>query len=240
MDVNYVKAKQLLAKEKAATPSASFPGRPSDIFDQISALIDDKKRKKVSSEKYDEFAGAISKAMEESEMEQVGHLTLYTGVKNGLASLKPMKLSVIGTTDIGTKAAEKFLREKEVDSFFSKVAARDDLVQAVDIAARLKPLLTDLDIKPEESIYFCNRMRDLKAAQVLALRPIVMPSRHEQIDALLRAKPEGMIISLEELPTMLSLKSFKGSDDEKDAGMQSEKVGHEVEGSASDDHGNES
>ncbi len=227
MDLNYVKAKQI-----ANTPSPSAPGRSYDIFDQISSLIEEKKNKKISTKKYDELATEISKAMEESEMEQVSHLSLYAGVKNGLASLKAMKLSVVATTDIGTSPAAKFLREKELGSFFSEVAARDELVKAVDLGARLEPVLAKLGIKSEATIYFCNRMQDLKAAQALGLRPVVMPSKHEQIDVLLSAKPEGMIISLEELPIMLSLKSFKGSDDgneeekqlEKEAGEEAERL----------------
>ena len=208
LEINYAKATQALKTELAdVLPSGA---RPWSIFDQISLLLDEKKKKKISAKRFNEISEKISKNMEELELEQVAIFPLYAGVKNGLASVKTMKLSVISTTEIGVAPAEKFLREKEIESFFSDTAPRRELAEAVDMGLRLRPLFEKLEVKPEESLYFCNRLRDLKAAQSLGVRIIVMPGGSESIDALLREKPEGMIISLEELPTMLSLKSFKG------------------------------
>jgi len=211
-EINYVKAKQVLSKESAIAPSTSSR-TSANISDQILTLVEEGK-KRSSREKYEQLASAISGALEESELEQINHVALNMGVKGGLGALKSMKLEVIASTDIGNRAAEKFLREKEIDSCFSQVAARNELHQMIDLGARLEPVLEKIEIKPEEAIYFCNRLRDLKAAQALGLRTMVMPSKLESIDVLLRAKPEGMIISLEELPTMLSLKSFKGDGNE--------------------------
>jgi phosphoglycolate phosphatase-like HAD superfamily hydrolase len=214
LDINYVKVQEVLTKETA--PPAAPAGRMPNIFDQISSLISDKEKNKIPAKKYEELLQHISHLLDESEEEQIGRFPLHMGVKNGLASVKPMKLALIATTEIGTKAAEKFVQEKEIKSYFSEIASRNELKQAADFSARLKPVLEKLKLKPEECIYFCNRMRDLKAGQVLGLRVVVMPGKNEQIDLLLRANPEGMIINLEELPTMLSLKSFKGSEEKRD------------------------
>jgi beta-phosphoglucomutase-like phosphatase (HAD superfamily) len=175
---------------------------------------------------YDKFFEGLPSTLDEIELGQVKQFSLSSGAKNALLSLRTMKDIRVGvTSSAGRKALESFLDEKQIRSLVDALAARgekeDDengsgqIEYAADPAARLERLVKELslDERPGEVIYFCTTIPNLKAAKSKNLKTVVLPSKKEKTDALMMQQPDGLLITLDELPAMLSLESFKGSSD---------------------------
>ena len=74
---------------------------PADVFAQIKLVRENSPKKE-----FDEFAPMMSGLLDEIEITQVGNYSLNMGVKNGLASLSGLDVSVVALTELGTAAAE--------------------------------------------------------------------------------------------------------------------------------------
>lgn len=203
IEINYQKAFEALARE--SKPRSINP-LSKDFFGQISLVLAEKKK---SQRDYKEFVTKMSELLDEIESAQIGNFHLYPGVKNGLGSLKTMKLSVAATTELGTNAAEKFLKDNEIKAYIGELVPRIKIESAGDLGLRIKSVLEKVKAKSDECIYFCNRLEDLNAAKSKKVATIVLPSKGSRMDAILRENPDGMIMTLEELPAMLSLEKFK-------------------------------
>ena len=233
IDINYQRALDQLAKDYGQFIKSA----PTDVTTQIE-LIKEKAKKKD----FDEFAPRISKLLDEIEISQVGDFSLNMGVKYGLAALDELDVSVVALTDIGKVAAEKFLKEKGIDSFIGKLVARDTIGEPFDLGSRLNRALGKDELKQGECVYFCNKLADLKLAKACNFSAIVLPSKGEKLDLMMLEKPLGMIMSLEEIPNLLSLeiartakpKSIRISSEEMESGQLSG-----ISSSESNDSGSE-
>lgn len=158
-----------------------------------------------------QFFEDIAELLDEIELSQIDQFSLYPAVKNGLASLKTMKLLTGATTSMGAKAAEKLLDKQEIRVLVGELVARDNIEGGTDLGLRLKLLMERLKLeRPEEIIYFCTTIPNLRVAKTMKLMTMVLPSKKEKMDLLLLEKPDGLLITLDELPVMLSLDTFKG------------------------------
>ena len=206
IDIDYQKAMGILTKEYISV----FDPGSTDIFRQL-ALVKEKSTK--------ESYGALSKKMtgllDEIEYDQINQFPLHMGVKNGLASLKETKLHLAAITELGSNAADRFLEEKEISQYIEQSFTRSSLDDSQDFGSRLKLAFEKLQVKPEECIYFCNTIADLKRAREFKLRTIVLPSKKDPMNRLMMEKPDGLIITLEEIPNMLEIDTFKAQSEQE-------------------------
>jgi beta-phosphoglucomutase-like phosphatase (HAD superfamily) len=179
---------------------------PPDIFSQLSAI-----KPRISEAEFNELSKKLALELDAIELERIGGLSLNPGVKQGLSSLKPMKVSVAMTTSLGRKAAENFLNKFEIREFVGEIFARDEAApeDAANVESQLNRVTEKSGQSTDECLFFCNKLSTLKAAKAKKFRTIILPSKNERIDVMLREKPGAMILSLEELPSLLSLESFK-------------------------------
>ena len=139
--IDYRKVFTVLGKYPDFQPVAM---KPTDLFDSLNNL------RTKSPKKAEEVSEKISSIVDEAESDQIGQFQLYPGVKEGLASTKPMKLSLIATTELGSKSAGKFLKERDIIGFFSEVVSRDNLPSARDLETRLKPIMKKSELNASE------------------------------------------------------------------------------------------
>ena len=112
---------------------------------------------------------------------------------------------MVALTELGKDAAEKFLKDKDVDAYVGKLVTRETIGEPSDLGSRLNRALGKDELKQEECVYFCNKLSDLKRAKASNFRTVVLPSKGEKLDLMMLEKPLGMIMSLEEIPNLLSL-----------------------------------
>lgn len=199
MDIDYLQASKFL---EGGGSSGLLPTR--DILKKLSETS-----QKVPKEGYSEWINKVTDALDEIETEQIGNFQLHMGVKSGLESLQSMGLSIYVLTETGKKAEEKFLSQHSIGQYINEVIARDGAEGIGDLGKRLEVALEKLKLLPEECVYFCNRLSDLKTAKSRNFRTIILPSRKEKINNLIAEGSDGMIISLEEIPSLLLTESFK-------------------------------
>jgi phosphoglycolate phosphatase-like HAD superfamily hydrolase len=201
IQIKYDQILEIMANEyKSLIDSSS-----KDVFRQLTLV-----KEKLPRNDQQSFMERFSKLLDEIEVAQIDRFQPYMGVSNGLASMKPMKLSLAATSELGALAVQKFLSKNGIMECFNEIATRAGIENTTDLSSRLNPILEKMKIAPGEAIYFCNRRIELKMGKAMGLRTIVLPSKFEKANNLLMLKPDGMIITLEELPSLLSLETFKG------------------------------
>jgi phosphoglycolate phosphatase-like HAD superfamily hydrolase len=196
ISINYQRALDYLSRYYVET--AKPP--PTDIFAYIDSV-----KEKATKKDFDEFALGMSKLLDEIETAQVGNFQLYMGVKNGLAALDSLDASVVALTELGVFAAEKFLKDRNVNDHIGKIVAREKIGEPCDLTSRLNRALGKGELKQEECVYFCNKLADMKLAKSSNFKTVVLPSKGEKLDLMMLEKPVGMIMSLEEIPNLLSI-----------------------------------
>jgi phosphoglycolate phosphatase-like HAD superfamily hydrolase len=200
IEINYSKARDLISKQFkgiAKVPSGN-------IFDEIDLV-----KEKASKKQFEDFALEIEKILDEIELNEVGGFPLNMGVKAGLETLDTLDVTVVGITTLGKKASKKFLEEKGLGTVVGKVVSRDKIGEPMDLGALLNRAIENGEAKSEESVYFCNKLADLKSAKSANFRAIALPSKGERLDLMMLEKPIGMIMSLEEIPNLLSLETAR-------------------------------
>jgi beta-phosphoglucomutase-like phosphatase (HAD superfamily) len=156
-------------------------------------------------------AAKLSIALDEIELRQIDRFLMNPGVRAGIEAVKSMNLKIAVTTELGKKVACAFLEKHGLKDI--------EILPRVEIGENLQDHLLaglkQMKIEPDEIIFFCNRLSDLRGAKSLGLRVVVLPNKNERIDRLLLERPNGMIMSLGELPDLLSLEAYRISEGER-------------------------
>ncbi len=177
-----------------------------DTYGQIELI-----KEKAPKKEFESFASKMGKVLDEIEASQVKNFSLNMGVKKALAALDTMDVAVVALTEMGKESAEKFLKDNEIDNFIGQLVSREKIGEPFDLGSRLNKALEKEQVKQEECVYFCNRLSDLKLAKAANFRTIVLPSKSERLDLMMMEKPLGMIMSLEEIPNLLSLEAARSA-----------------------------
>ena len=144
-NIDYQPALEQLTKEYGRFVKSA----PMDVFAQIELI-----KEKATKKEFEEFAPKISRLLDRIEIEQIGNFFLNMGVKNGLAELDKLDVSVVALTELGKNAAEKFLKEKDIDAFVGKLVTREAIGEPSDLGSRLNRALGKDELKQEECVYF--------------------------------------------------------------------------------------
>jgi len=203
VDINYQPISEYLEKNYGSVLGS---GSSRDTFEQISII-----KRKVSGQKLEEFSETIIKLLDELEISQIELFKLYPGLKQGLASLKTMKIRTALLSNIGKAATERFLEMNDLRESFSVLFPRDagTIGQISDTKIRLDQVMKELGQKPSECMFFCNRLSQLQDGKTIKIRTFVLPGGKDRIDLLVKNKPDGMLLSLEELPGLLSIEASR-------------------------------
>ncbi|MDG6906405.1 MAG: HAD hydrolase-like protein [Nitrososphaerota archaeon] len=205
IDIDYLPASQFLGNT-----SSPILSQMRNIIKQLHEMGE-----KLSEEEYQDWFDKVSNTLDEIETAQISKFHLHMGVKNGLDSLQSTGLPIYVLTDMGEKACKLFLTQHDLGHYVNSIISRNDANEIGNIAKSLDIASKKLELIPERCIYFCNRLSELKEAKSAKFRTIILPSRKERINDLIAEGSDGMIVSLEEIPSLLSLDTFKESPEEK-------------------------
>lgn len=197
---DYAALNNLIWKEEqsvGSSPKLLGPG------ERLAAL-----KKSMAPKAYKQFRTRAESAAKEAETRSLDQAPLFPGVAAALGAARSAGWLVAVASDLGKSPVSKALGQKSLAEQVDLIAARSRLDQDRQLSKRLAPVKRKVK-SLAKVVYFCNRSAEVKEAKSLGMRCIVLPSKTESFQTLLWAEPDGMILSLQELPQLLSLPSMK-------------------------------
>ena len=165
-------------------------------------------KRQLGKKAYEGVRSRAETAAETLEARSLAGAQMHPGVVKMLEQVRDTGWWVVAATDLGKKPITEFLESKSLGQYMNRVVARSRLDQDVSLSARLRPVRAKLKTL-STSVYFCNSSREVKEAKALGMKCFVLPSPVEPFRTLYQAGPDGIILSLEEVPPLLSLPSMK-------------------------------
>lgn len=164
---------------------------------------------KMKTTEYEALEHEVEQAIKASEEEAVKAAKLMPHVLDSIKAAKSPQIAVATLTDLEEDAANSFLKKEGLDVYLDAVFAAQPLSEPKALGDRLKEATEKLRVPPDDCIYFCNSSAEVREAHKLGMRAVVFPSRTESMTNIFWAKPEGMLVDMNELPSMLTLDAWK-------------------------------
>jgi beta-phosphoglucomutase-like phosphatase (HAD superfamily) len=187
-------------------------GMPQQVSGVAPALL--ALRKKLDRKAYGRLRLKAEAAAQKVETQSLGSAQMHPGVVKMLEAVRDTGWWVVAASDIGKKPVAEFLKSKSLSQYMNLVVARSRLDEEGLIAKRLKPVQTKLKTLAN-SVYFCNSSREVPEAKALGMKVFVLPSPVEPFRSLYQSGPNGIILSLDEIPSLLTLPAMKLPEQEK-------------------------
>jgi beta-phosphoglucomutase-like phosphatase (HAD superfamily) len=199
-DVDYSAVQELVKKEQSGEASPLVA--PSLAATMLSL------KKRLGKKGYGKIRQKAKAMAERTESQALGRAVLHQGAEKMLESVRDTGWWVVAASDLGKKPITDFLKTKSLSQYMNLVVARSRLDEERVLARRLRPVQTRLKTL-SNSVYFCNSSREVGEAKALGMKCFVLPSPVEPFRTLYQAGPNGIILSLEEIPPLLSLPTMK-------------------------------
>lgn len=197
---NYSNLYELIKKEEQE--SRTVP-RLLPVGERMLAL-----KKLMKPKAYKQLLSLAEAAAETAETQSLSEAPLLPGVSTALDAAHDAGWFVAVASDLGKVSVSKALGQKSLTDQIDLVAARTRLDESRELSKRLAPVRKKVRTLTRV-VYFCNRSQEVKEAKSLGMRCMVLPSKTEPFRTLLWAEPNGIILSLQELPQLLALPSMK-------------------------------
>jgi beta-phosphoglucomutase-like phosphatase (HAD superfamily) len=165
-------------------------------------------KKKLGKKAYEQVRLKAEAAAERIETQALGAAQMHPGVVKMLESVRDTGWWVVAASDMGKKPIAGFLKSNSLSQYMNLVLARSRLDEERLLAKSLRLVQTKLQTLTN-SVYFCNSSREVSEAKALGMKCFVLPSPVEPFRTLYQAGPNGIILSLEEIPSLLSLPAMK-------------------------------
>lgn len=205
-NLDYAELRGLITREQAGgAAQSSTPG----IAPAMLAL-----KKSLGKKAYGKFEVRAEATAEKIETQALAAAQMHPGVVKMLESVRDTGWWVVAASDIGKKPVADFLESKSLSQYMNLVVARSRLDEEPLLAKRLRLVRTRLKTLAN-SVYFCNSSREVSEAKALGMKVFVLPSPVEPFRTLYQAGPNGIILSLDEIPSLLSLPAMKLPPQEK-------------------------
>lgn len=195
-------------REVIAMVTKGQPGEPAlqtapTIASSMIAL-----KKKLGKKAYAQLKRKAEASAQRSEAQALASAQMHPGVVQMLEAVRDTGWWVVAASDFAKKPVSDFLKAKSLAKYMNLVVARTRLDEERSLPKRLRPVQTKLGTL-SHSVYFCNSSREVAEAKALGMKCFVLPSPTEPFRTLYQAGPNGIILSLEEIPPLLSLPAMK-------------------------------
>ena len=110
--------------------------------------------------------------------------------------------SILILTDATREDTAKLLSSQDLPQ--TKIITAD-----TNLSESILSTLKDSNIPENETLLFTSRTEDIAAAKTAKIKSIALPAKGGNTAELLRAKPQGLVLSVEEIRAMLSLPSWQ-------------------------------
>jgi len=165
-------------------------------------------KKKLGKEDYQQLKVKAEAAADKLENEALEAAEMHPGAVKMLEAVRDTGWWVVAASDLGKKPIAAFLKSRALRQYMNMVVARSRLDEERVLSKSLRPVQTKLKTLAN-SVYFCNSSREVVEAKTLGMKCFVLPSHVEPFRALYQVGPNGILLSLNEIPTLLSLPNMK-------------------------------
>lgn len=202
VNVDYTLAMQLLQRHGAPARPGMSSVKPDEV---ISSLKD-----KMTRKEYADLEADLARRVETAEANAIRAAKFFLGAKDAIEKVRSPLVAVAAITDLQRASAERLLRQQGWEGAFDALSpAPAALAERKPLGQRLKELAESMGVPADACVYFCNSSAEVKEAHKVGMRVVAFPSRSESTMNLLLAKPEGLLVSLGELETMLAVDEWK-------------------------------
>lgn len=188
--------------------------RTPDMTDQLSlSVILSMLKSKVDAETFRGIRTQIYNMIEEIELRAATEVTLYPGAVDTLRKLRSHSMKIGLATNNGRKGTELTLSRYRLENLFDAVVTRDDCDNMKPAAEPVLKVLTELNVTSSEAVLIGDGVMDVMAAKAAGIRSVAVATGPFKSDLLLKAEPDYILGSINDLPTLIELlNTAKGSD----------------------------
>lgn len=180
--------------------------RTPDMTDQLSLyFILDKLKNQTDPSTFRELRKKIYGMIEEMELKAATEVTLYPGAVGTLRKFRGRSIKVGLVTNNGRKGTELTLSRHRLNGLFDTVVTRDDCDNMKPAAEPVEKVLAALKVAPNEAVLIGDGIMDIRSARAAGVRSVTVATGPFKSGLLLKAEPDYVVGSINDLPTLIEL-----------------------------------
>jgi pyrophosphatase PpaX len=180
--------------------------RTPDMTDQLSlSVILGKLRGKVDANTFRGIREKTYGMIEEIELKAATEVTLYPGAVDTLRNLRSHSMKIGLVTNNGRKGTELTLSRYRLGNLFDAVVTRDDCDDMKPAAEPILKILNKMNVASSEAILIGDGVMDIMAARAAGIRSVAVATGPFRSDLLLKAEPDYLLGSINDLPILIEL-----------------------------------
>jgi phosphoglycolate phosphatase len=196
----------MAARQRALAELEKLGLRTPDMTEQVNLfVILDKLKDSCEPEKFSKLRSAFYGFFEEMELKAAKDVSLYPGADKTLQELRARHLKIGLVTNNSRAGTELTLKRHHLGTLFDAVVTRDDCEEMKPAIAPIEKILKELGVSNEEAILVGDGVMDIMAAKAAGLRSVAVSTGPFPIERILKAEPDYLLHSVNELPQLIEL-----------------------------------
>jgi HAD superfamily hydrolase (TIGR01509 family) len=180
--------------------------RTPDMTEQLSIyLLLKTLRERLNAETYKGLRRRFYGLLEEMEIRAAQEVALYPGAVETLRELQERHLKIGLVTNNGRAGTNLTLKRFGLEEFFNAIVTRDDCEEMKPDAGPVRQVLSELSLRTEEAVLVGDGVIDILAAQAAGLSSVAVGTGPLSVERLLRAEPDYVLASINDLPKLIDL-----------------------------------
>ncbi len=156
-------------------------------------------------EKFSKLRSTFYGFFEEMELKAAEDVSIYPGAEKTLQELHAKHLKIGLVTNNSRAGTELTLKRHHLEPFLDAVVTRDDCEEMKPASAPIKKILAQLGVSTEAAILVGDGVMDIMAAKAAGLISVAVSTGPFPIERILKAEPDYILGSINELPTLIEL-----------------------------------
>jgi len=196
----------MAARRRALGELEKLGLRAPDMTEQVNLfVILQELRDNCEPEKFSKLRSMFYGFFEEMELKAAEDVSLYPGAEKTLQELHDKHLKIGLVTNNSRAGTELTLKRHHLEPFLDAVITRDDCEEMKPASAPIKKILAQLGVSTEAAILVGDGVMDIMAAKAAGLLSVAVSTGPFPIERILKAEPDYILGSINELPTLIEL-----------------------------------
>lgn len=196
----------MAARRRALGELEKLGLRTPDMTEQVNLFVILQELKdNCEPEKFSKLRSTFYGFFEEMELKAAEDVSLYPGAEKTLQELHAKHLKIGLVTNNSRAGTELTLKRHHLEPFLDAVVTRDDCEEMKPASAPIKKILAQLGVSTEAAILVGDGVMDIMAAKAAGLLSVAVSTGPFPIERILKAEPDYILGSINELPTLIEL-----------------------------------
>jgi HAD superfamily hydrolase (TIGR01549 family) len=196
----------MAARRRALGELEKLGLRTPDMTEQVNLFVILQELKdSCEPEKFSKLRSTFYGFFEEMELKAAEDVCLYPGAEKTLQELHDKHLKIGLVTNNSRAGTELTLKRHHLEPFLDAVVTRDDCEEMKPASAPIKKILAELGVSAEAAILVGDGVMDIMAAKAAGLLSVAVSTGPFPIERILKAEPDYILGSINELPTLIEL-----------------------------------